>query len=80
LGIFTDGDLRRSLDQRVDIHGTAISEIMTETSKTIKHSALAAQALAEMEEFSISSLVVLDDTDQPCGVVHLHALIRAGIA
>lgn len=80
LGIFTDGDLRRSLDQRIDVHTTAISEIMTTNGKTIGHSALAAQALNVMEEFSITTLVVLDDQQKPCGVVHLHALIRAGIA
>ena len=80
LGIFTDGDLRRALDQRIDIHSTAISDIMSVESKTINHNCMAAQALTVMEDLSISALVVLDDNKQPCGVAHLHALIKAGIA
>ncbi len=80
LGIFTDGDLRRSIDQRIDLHAVTIGELMTADGKTVSRTALAAQALTTMEDYKISALVVLDEAQRPCGVVHLHALIQAGIA
>lgn len=80
-GLFTDGDLRRTIDQRHDIHQTPIKEVMTTGAKTVQQNMLAAQALKIMQDNSISVLVVLNDGDPaPCGVVHLHALIRAGLA
>ena len=78
-GIFTDGDLRRALDKREDLHATAISELMTRQCKTVAVDSLAAQALKIMEDNSISALVVTDN-EIPCGVVHLHNLIKAGLA
>lgn len=78
-GIFTDGDLRRALDKRKDLHATAISELMTPQCKTVDAESLAAQALKIMEDNSISALVVTRDAT-PCGVVHLHNLIKAGLA
>jgi arabinose-5-phosphate isomerase len=80
LGIFTDGDLRRTLDEQIDIHNTPIDKVMTKSAKSIHVNTLAAQALNTMEEHNISSLVVVNDNDEVCGVVHLHALIKAGIA
>ena len=80
LGLFTDGDLRRSIDQKLDIHKTLIRDVMTTNAKTIEKNLLAAQALNIMENNSISALVVLDKNNSPCGVIHLHALIRAGLA
>ena len=79
-GLFTDGDLRRTIDQRHDIHATQIKGVMTIGSKTVTPNKLAAEALKIMQDNRISCLVVVDENDQPCAVVHLHALIRAGIA
>ncbi len=80
LGIFTDGDLRRALDERTDINHTAIASIMTRHVKTISRGMLAAEALRIMEENRISSLVVLEDNGNVAGVLHLMHLLRAGIA
>lgn len=77
-GIFTDGDLRRAIDHNVDIHKTAIKKLMTKKCRTIQKDNLAAEALQIMEEYKITSLVVVEDK-MPIGVVHLHDLLRAGI-
>jgi arabinose-5-phosphate isomerase len=78
-GIFTDGDLRRTLDARIDINSTTIEQLMTVGAKTAYSDMLAAEALRIMEENEISSLVVLDD-DQITGVIHLVDLLHAGLA
>ncbi len=80
LGIFTDGDLRRALDDDVDFQRTAISAIMTTKVKTIAAQALAAEALSVMEDFNITVIVVVNDDLQPVGVVHMHDLLKAGLA
>jgi arabinose-5-phosphate isomerase len=80
LGVFTDGDLRRALDHGVDFHGAQIGANMTTRCQTVTHEALAASALHIMEERKISSLVVVDDEGRPTGIIHLHDLLRAGIA
>lgn len=79
-GIFTDGDLRRTLDQELDIHRTPISQVMTRNCQVTSAERLAAEALRVMEDGAITSLVVVDDDGRPEGVVHLHDLIRAGLA
>ncbi len=80
LGIFTDGDLRRALDDEVGFQRTAISAIMTTKVKTITAQALAAAALSIMEDFNITVIVVVNDKTQPIGVVHMHDLLKAGLA
>ena len=77
-GIFTDGDLRRSLDQIVDIHNTPICDVMTKKCVTISKDSLAAEALQIMEQHKITSLVVIENK-KPIGVIHMHDLLRAGI-
>jgi arabinose-5-phosphate isomerase len=79
-GVFTDGDLRRTLDARIDINETAIGKLMSTGAKSIDPEMLAASALRIMEENEISSLVVLDDGGNLTGVVHLKDLLHAGIA
>ncbi len=79
-GIFTDGDLRRTLDKRVDINTTPMVELMTTGAKTATPQMLAAEALHIMEENKITSLVVVDDSGDTCGVLHLMHLLHAGIA
>jgi arabinose-5-phosphate isomerase len=79
-GIFTDGDLRRALDARIDINETAIEQLMHVGAKTATPDMLAAEALRIMEENEISSLVVLDPPGKIAGVIHLIHLLHAGIA
>ena len=78
VGIFTDGDLRRSVDQNLDIHQTPIGSVMTKNCLTISKKSLAAEALQIMEQHKITSLVVLEN-GEPIGVIHMHDLLRAGI-
>jgi arabinose-5-phosphate isomerase len=80
LGIFTDGDLRRSLDARVDINTTPIAELMTTGAKTVTRGMLAAEAMKIMEQHEITSLVVVDQEGRSDGVIHLMHLLHAGIA
>ncbi len=79
LGVFTDGDLRRAIDQQVDINSVTVSEVMTTSCKTIHPDLLAAEALSIMEASTITALVVEDDK-QARGVVHMHDLLKAGVA
>ncbi len=79
-GIFTDGDLRRTLDAKLDINATPIGQIMTTAAKTATPGMLAAEALRIMEEHEISSLVVVDGAGDIAGVLHLKSLLHAGIA
>ena len=79
-GVFTDGDLRRALDARIDINTTAIGDIMTRHALTTKTGTLAAEAMRIMDDNRVSALVVLDDDGGIAGVVHLLGLLHAGIA
>lgn len=79
LGVYTDGDLRRTLDQGVDFLTTPIKNVMHPGALTIEADQLAAQALFEMEERKVTSLVVQEE-GQTVGVVHMHDILRAGVA
>jgi len=75
LGVISDGDLRRLLEQRgKDVLDLSAAECMTRAPKTIAKHEFAAAALALMEEKKITSLVVIDGESQLQGVVHLHDL------
>ena len=78
-GIFTDGDLRRTIDSNLDIRSTLIHNVMNTSPNTITENMLAAEALGFMEEKSITSLVVSNQDKQPVGVIHLHDILRSGI-
>lgn len=78
-GIYTDGDVRRTLTYNIDIHTSSIDTVMSKNCKTIKKGLLAAEALALMQKYSITSLAVVNDENQPIAVVHLHDLLRAGV-
>jgi arabinose-5-phosphate isomerase len=81
LGVVTDGDLRRLLEKGGDdLLRRRAREVMTVRPKTIQSNALAAEALATMERFAITALVVADQSGRAEGVVHLHDLLKAGIA
>ncbi len=79
LGIFTDGDLRRALDQNIDIHSIAIADVMTAGGKTTSSGALAAEALKVMQDNQINALVVCNADGQPCGAVTMHDMLKAGV-
>jgi len=81
-GVITDGDLRRALEKGFDIFNQSATEIMKLGPLRIKRSELAAAALNMMEQRAITSLFVFE-TDQspiPCGIIHLHDILKAGIA
>lgn len=78
-GIFTDGDLRRTLNEEVDPLDKPISQFMTKNSKTIMHNSLAIDALNIMQNNKIYSLAVLDEIKRPIGVIRMHDLIEAGL-
>ena len=80
IGVFTDGDLRRTLEQNVDFHNTRIGDRIGKKCTTVAPTMLAAEALAIMEEKAITSLVVTDVKQDVCGVVHLHDILKAGVA
>ena len=82
LGVITDGDLRRALEKGYDILGQQASQIMKTGPKRINRRELAAAALQVMEHHSITSLFVFEQDGDvaPCGIVHLHDILRAGIA
>lgn len=79
IGIYTDGDLRRSLDAGVDIHVTRIGEVMTLGSKTIEAKCLAAEALGMMETHKINALLVVDGDNVLTGVLNMHDLLKARV-
>ncbi|WP_194756244.1 KpsF/GutQ family sugar-phosphate isomerase [Aliidiomarina indica] len=79
LGLFTDGDLRRILDQRVDIHHTAIANTMTTQCVTARPEMLAAEALKLMETRKINGLIVVDGNKKVVGAFNMHDLLRAGV-
>jgi arabinose-5-phosphate isomerase len=79
LGIFTDGDLRRTIDKGINLHGASISDLMNRTPKTINNKALPAEALKMMEDLKITALVVCNEQACPIGVLHMHDLLRAGV-
>ena len=78
-GIITDGDLRRILEKTLDIKNLSAIDIMSHNPKIMKENILASFALQQMENFKITSLVIIDDLKKPVGIVHLHDLINLGI-
>ncbi|MGD8174618.1 KpsF/GutQ family sugar-phosphate isomerase [Marinimicrobium sp. ARAG 43.8] len=78
-GIYTDGDLRRSIDRGSELTGAIIGDLMSPRPKTIDAQTLAAEALKIMEDNKITALIVSDEQSRPLGVVHMHDILRAGI-
>ncbi len=77
-GIFTDGDLRRTLEQHGDIHDTTIIDVMTPGGFTIEPDALAVAAVQKMQQHQITALPVIDNK-KLVGIVTMHALLAAGV-
>ena len=78
-GVYTDGDLRRTLNKPVDIHQQEVGEVMTRHCKTVAPDMLAAEALQLMDEKKINGLLVINDQQQLVGAFNMHDLLRAGV-
>lgn len=78
-GIFTDGDLRRTIDRGLDIRTTRISAVMSEQPITVREHILAAEAMKIMEDNSITVLLVENEEKIVSGIVHMHDLISARV-
>ena len=79
IGVFTDGDLRRALDRRIDVHITPMRSVMTPGSRTIGPRELAAEAVLLMERHRITALLVVDGGGMVVGALNVHDLLRAGV-
>ncbi len=79
LGVFTDGDLRRTLDGRIDVHATPMHSVMTTSPRTIGPRELAAEAVLLMERHRITALLVVDADRRVIGALNVHDLLRAGV-
>lgn len=78
-GIYTDGDLRRTLDKALDLHSTPVDLVMTRQPVTVTAGILAAEALRIMEERKINALLVVDEVGRLSGALNMHDLLRAGV-
>jgi len=78
-GIYTDGDLRRTLDQQEDLRHCPIARVMTRDCKTAQADQLAAEALQIMEQSKINALLITDDERHLIGALNMHDLLRAGV-
>jgi arabinose-5-phosphate isomerase len=79
LGVFTDGDLRRVLDDQIDVHKARMSEVMTKDPKCITARSLATEAVNLMERHRITALPVTDANGGLSGALNVHDLLRAGV-
>jgi len=79
LGVYSDGDLRRSLDKRIDVHSTRMREVMTPGGRTVGPRELAAGAAHLMETHRVTALLVVDAERHLLGALNVHDLMRAGV-
>ncbi|WP_160152798.1 KpsF/GutQ family sugar-phosphate isomerase [Microbulbifer sp. ALW1] len=79
LGVFTDGDLRRVIDQKFELNSATMEQVMSRRPKTVSAQTLAAEALRIMEDNKITALVVEDPEHHPIGLLHMHDILRAGV-
>ncbi|MDO9065053.1 MAG: KpsF/GutQ family sugar-phosphate isomerase [Sulfuricella sp.] len=79
LGLFTDGDLRRTLDKTLDIRAARVAEVMTRNPRTIGPGKLAAEAVQMMDQHKINGLLVVDADGRLVGALNMHDLLRAGV-
>jgi arabinose-5-phosphate isomerase len=79
VGIFTDGDLRRSLERGTDVHATLIDAVMTRNPRSIHPEALAAEAVELMEKYKTTQLPVVDADERLVGALNIHDLFRAKV-
>lgn len=78
-GIYTDGDLRRTLDQEIDLSQSLVRDFMTTKCKTATPNLLAAEALQIMQQNKINALLIVNNESQLVGAINMHDLLRAGV-
>ncbi len=78
-GVYTDGDLRRTLDRHQDFSSLTVDDVMTSPGRRIRPGTLAAEAVKLMEEGRITALAVVDERQRPVGALHMHDLLAAGV-
>ncbi len=79
LGVFTDGDLRRTLEQSLDPRNTPIGEVMTRDGRSIASTALAVEAVELLQKHKVQGLLVVDEQSRLQGVLNFHDLLQAGV-
>src|SRR5574340_21620 len=79
VGLFTDGDLRRTLEHALDLHQAKIADVMTQNPKTIRADELAVAAVEKMETLRINGLLVVDEDNTLVGALNMHDLLKAGV-
>jgi arabinose-5-phosphate isomerase len=79
IGIFTDGDLRRLVEKGVDLRSRTAEEVMHPGPRTLRSGALAVEAVTLMEQYRITSVLVVDDSDVLCGALNSNDLLRAKV-
>ncbi|WNL40333.1 KpsF/GutQ family sugar-phosphate isomerase [Halomonas sp. PAMB 3264] len=78
-GVYTDGDLRRTLDEHFDLREVSVDEVMTRPGKRVGPNMLAAEAVRLMEDSRITALAVVDEHERPIGALHMHDLLSSGV-
>lgn len=78
-GVFTDGDIRRALQEEINIHTTPIQAVISKQAHIIDENMLAIDALNKMQDLSITSLVIVNNQNIPTGVIHMHDILKAGV-
>lgn len=78
-GVYTDGDLRRTLDQYNDLRALRVDDVMTRGGKRVHPGMLAAEAVRIMEDNRITALAVVDEDGHPIGALHMHDLLASGV-
>lgn len=79
LGIYTDGDLRRTLEKKLDFTTTPVSTVMSKQPRTIGPDQLAAEAVQVMEQYNISQMLVVDGDHRLVGALNMHDLLHAKV-
>ncbi|MCF6367785.1 KpsF/GutQ family sugar-phosphate isomerase [Rhizobium halophilum] len=77
-GVVTDGDLARGLN--LNLSAMIVDDIMSQSPKTVQEKTLATTAMAILNQYNISALIVVNDDNRPVGIVHFHDLLRVGVA
>ncbi|MEE9332644.1 MAG: KpsF/GutQ family sugar-phosphate isomerase [Granulosicoccaceae bacterium] len=79
LGVFTDGDLRRTIDEQNDLRSQRIQDVMTTGGRTTTTDTLAINAIALMQRHRITALPVVNEAERITGIISMHALLGAGV-
>ena len=79
IGVFTDGDLRRTIEKHADLNGLVVDDVMTRNPRTIRSRTLAAEAVHIMEEHKVNQVLVVDERGALLGALNMHDLFRAKV-